>query len=259
MIATYEHILVDIKESIGIVTLNRPKVYNALSHALIGELTDALSLLDKDNAVKVIVLTGSDRAFAAGADIAEMSQESTVSMINKDQFAVWDKISKVKKPMIAAVSGFVLGGGLELMMNCDMVVASENAKLGQPEINLGIIPGAGGTQRLIRLVGKNKAMEMILTGSIITAEEALQIGLVNKVVSVDSYLEEAIKIAGVIAKKSPIALQLAKEAILQSFETSLSEGLLQERKNFYMLFATVDQKEGMSAFLEKREPKFQGR
>jgi enoyl-CoA hydratase len=259
VIATYEHILVEIESNIAIVKLNRPKVHNALSHALIAELTNALDSIDKDPAVRVIVLTGNERAFAAGADIGEMSQESSVSMMLKDPFSIWDKISKIKKPIIAAVSGFTLGGGLELMMNCDIVIASESAKFGQPEINLGIIPGAGGTQRLIRLVGKNKAMEMILAGEMINAQEALRIGLVNKVVPVELYLEEAKKMAKLIAKKSPIALQLAKDAILKSFETSLTEGLQHERKNFYMLFATADQKEGMSAFLEKRDPVFEGR
>jgi len=258
MISTYEHILVEKEETIAIVRLNRPKVHNALSHALIGELTNALNILDKDKSVKVIILTGNERAFAAGADIGEMSQETSVSLMLKDPFSTWDKIRNTKKPTIAAVSGFALGGGLELMMNCDIVVASDNAKFGQPEINLGIIPGAGGTQRLIRLVGKNKAMEMILTGEMINAQEAYRIGLVNKIASVETCLEEAKKMAKVIAKKSPIALQLAKDAILKSFETSLSEGLQHERKNFYMLFATADQKEGMSAFLEKRDPVFEG-
>ncbi len=258
MISTYEHILVEKEETIAIVRLNRPKVHNALSHALIGELTNALNILDKDKSVKVIILTGNERAFAAGADIGEMAQETSVSLMLKDPFSIWDKIRNTKKPIIAAVSGFALGGGLELMMNCDIVVASDNAKFGQPEINLGIIPGAGGTQRLIRLVGKNKAMEMILTGEMINAQEAFRIGLVNKIASVETCLEEAKKMAKVIAKKSPIALQLAKDAILKSFETSLSEGLQHERKNFYMLFATADQKEGMSAFLEKRDPVFEG-
>ena len=254
----YENILLEKEEAIAIVKLNRPKVFNALSHALIGELVNAFEQLDKDSSVKAIVLTGSDRAFAAGADIKEMSQESSVSIMLKDQFATWDKIRLVKKPVIAAVSGFALGGGLELMMNCDIVIASENAKFGQPEINLGIIPGAGGTQRLTRLVGKHKAMEMILTGEMISAQEALKIGLINKIVPVELYFEEAKNMAKTIAKKSPIAVQLAKESILKCYETSLSDGLQHERKNFYMLFATADQKEGMNAFLEKREPVFHG-
>ncbi len=258
-ISTYQNILVEKEESIAIIRLNRPKVYNALSHALIAELTDALASLDKDDSVRVMILTGNERAFAAGADVSEMQHETSVSILQKDQFAAWDKIRQIKKPIIAAVSGFALGGGLELVMNCDIVIASDNAKFGQPEMNLGIIPGAGGTQRLTRLVGKHKAMEMILTGEMITAQEALQIGLINKIASVELYLDEAKKMAKQIAKKSPIAIQLAKDAILRTFETSLSEGLLHERKNFYTLFATDDQKEGMAAFLEKRDPVFKGR
>ncbi len=258
-ITEYENILLEKEEAIAIIKLNRPKVYNALSHALIGELVSAFEQLDKDSGIRTIVLTGNERAFAAGADINEMLPETSVSIMLKDQFAVWDKIRQVKKPVIAAVSGFALGGGLELMMNCDIVIASENAKFGQPEINLGIIPGAGGTQRLTRLVGKIKAMEMILTGEMINAQEALKIGLINKIAPVELYLEEAKNMAKAIAKKSPIAVQLAKEAILKCYETSLSEGLQHERKNFYALFATADQKEGMNAFLEKREPVFQGK
>lgn len=259
MTSTYEHILVEQDENVAIVRLNRPKVHNALSHALIHELAQALEDLDKDTNVRVIILTGNDRAFAAGADISEMAQESSVSLLAKDPFSTWDKFRQIKKPIIAAVSGFTLGGGLELVMNCDIIIASENAKFGQPEINLGIIPGAGGTQRLTRVVGKYKAMEMILAGEMINAQEAFRIGLVNKVVSVELYLEEAKKLARIIAKKSPLALQMAKDAILKSFETSLTEGLQHERKNFYMLFATEDQKEGMSAFLEKRDANFKGR
>jgi enoyl-CoA hydratase len=259
MTSTYEHILVEQEQNVAIVQLNRPKVHNALSHALIKELTQALENLDKDTNIRVIILTGNDRAFAAGADISEMAQESSVSLLSKDPFSTWDKFRQIKKPIIAAVSGFALGGGLELVMNCDIIIASENAKFGQPEINLGIIPGAGGTQRLTRVVGKYKAMEMILAGEMINTQEAFRIGLVNKVVSVELYLEEAKQLAKIIAKKSPIALQMAKDAILKSFETSLAEGLQHERKNFYMLFATEDQKEGMSAFLEKRDANFKGR
>jgi len=254
----YENILVEKEALIAVIRLNRPKAFNALSHELIGELVSAFADSDNDPSVRAIVLTGNDKAFAAGADIKEMSQETSVSIMLKDQFATWDKIRLVKKPIVAAVSGYALGGGLELMMNCDIVIASENAKFGQPEINLGIIPGAGGTQRLTRLVGKHKAMEMILTGEMITAQEALKIGLVNKVAPVELYLEEAKNMAVTIAKKSPVAVRLAKEAILQAFETPLSDGLMHERKNFYMLFATKDQKEGMNAFLEKREPVFEG-
>jgi len=255
---SYQNILVEKEGPIAIVKLNRPKAFNALSHELIVELVSAFHDLDNDSSIRAVVLTGGDKAFAAGADIKEMSQETSVSILLKDQFATWDKIRLLKKPIVAAVSGYALGGGLELMMNCDIIIASESAKFGQPEINLGIIPGAGGTQRLTRLVGKHKAMEMILTGEMITAQEALKIGLINKIAPVELYFEEAKNMAIAIAKKSPIAVRLAKEAILQAFETSLSDGLMHERKNFYMLFATKDQKEGMSAFLEKREPVFEG-
>jgi enoyl-CoA hydratase len=259
MPSSYKQILVSIENDIGIIALNRPEALNALCHSLIEELITALEDFDHNEAIKVVILTGSERAFAAGADIKEMSEESTVSMVLKDRFAVWDKIKDIKKPIIAAVSGFALGGGCELAMSCDIIIASETAQFGQPEINLGIIPGAGGTQRLTRAVGKYKAMELILTGSHINAEEALSMGLVNKVVPKEIYLQEAKKIAKEVAKKSSLAIRLAKQAILATFETSLKEGLEFERKNFYMLFASYDQKEGMKAFIEKRAAKFTGR
>lgn len=259
MTLTYRNILTSIEDQIGIVTLNRPAVLNALSHELMGELVAALEEFDRDDNVRVIILTGSERAFAAGADIKEMSDESTISMLNKDQFATWDRVRMVKKPIIAAVSGFALGGGCELVMTCDIIIASETAQFGQPEINIGVIPGAGGTQRLTRVVGKHKAMEIILTGRSITAHEAHALGLVNKVVPVELYLDEAKTMAKEIAKKSPVAVKLAKEAILKSFDGSLCEGLEVERKNFYMLFSSEDQKEGMRAFLEKRQATFTGR
>lgn len=258
-LATYQNILTSVEENIGVVTLNRPKVLNALNHELMDELVSALESFEKDEKVRAIVLTGSERAFAAGADIKEMSEESAISILLKNRFATWDKIRTMKKPIIAAVSGFALGGGCELAMNCDIIIASESAQFGQPEINLGVIPGAGGTQRLTRVVGKYKAMEMILTGRPITAHEALAMGLVNKVVPVELFLEEAKAMAKEIAKKSPIAVRLAKEAVLKTFDMSISEGLEFERKNFYMLFASEDQKEGMKAFLEKRQASFVGR
>jgi enoyl-CoA hydratase len=258
-LATYQNILTSVEGNVGIVTLNRPKVLNALNHELMDELVNALEAFEKDDNVRAIVLTGSERAFAAGADIKEMSEESAISILLKNRFATWDKIRTMKKPIIAAVSGFALGGGCELAMNCDIIIASESAQFGQPEINLGVIPGAGGTQRLTRVVGKYKAMEMILTGRPITAHEALAFGLVNKVVPVELFLEEAKAMAKEIAKKSPIAVRLAKEAVLKTFDMSISEGLEFERKNFYMLFASEDQKEGMKAFLEKRQASFVGR
>ncbi|MFN8551261.1 MAG: enoyl-CoA hydratase-related protein [Candidatus Obscuribacterales bacterium] len=259
MTLTYQNITTAVEDQIGIVTLNRPKVLNALNHELMGELVKALEAFDRDDAVRVIVLTGGERAFAAGADIKEMSEETTVSIMDKDQFSTWDRIKLIRKPIIAAVSGYALGGGCELVMNCDIIVASETAQFGQPEINLGVIPGAGGTQRLTRIVGKYKAMELILTGRPFTANEALQLGLVNKVAPVELFLEEAKSMAKEIAKKSPIAVKLAKEAIMKTFETTLNEGLQFERKNFYMLFSSEDQKEGMKAFMEKRQASFKGR
>jgi enoyl-CoA hydratase len=259
MAGEYEHILVEMKEAYAVVRLNRPRVLNALNNALMGELVDALEQLDDDVSCRCIVLTGNDRAFAAGADIAEMAGAEAVAFLLKDQFAHWDRIRKIHTPLIAAVSGYALGGGCELAMMCDMIVASETAQFGQPEINIGVIPGAGGTQRLTRAVGKVRAMEMILTGSPISAQEALGAGLVNRVVSVEVCLSEAEALAGRVAAQPPVAVRLAKEAILKAFDTTLEVGLDIERKNFYLLFASADQKEGMQAFLEKRTPHFEGR
>jgi enoyl-CoA hydratase len=241
------------------ISLNRPKELNALNLQLMGELRDALRTLDADEEVRAIVLSGNEKAFAAGADIKEMSDKSAIDMLLIDQFSTWDTIKKIKKPVIAAVSGFALGGGCELTMLCDMVVASETARFGQPEIKIGVMPGAGGTQRLTRAVGKAMAMEMVLTGRFITADEAHKAGLINKVVPVELYLQEAIKLASEIATLSPLAVKMAKEAVLKSFDASLEEGLQFERKNFYLLFASEDQKEGMQAFTEKRPPVFKGR
>ncbi len=259
MTMTYKTILTEIEGNIAIIRLNRPKALNALSHELMGELVEALNEFDRDDKVRVIILTGSDRAFAAGADIKEMADENTVSIMLKDQFATWDRVRHTKKPIIAAVAGYCLGGGCELAMTCDIIIAAESAQFGQPEISIGVIPGAGGTQRLTRAVGKYKAMEMILTGRPITAGEAFNAGLVNKVVANEVLLDEAKALAQDIAKKSPIAIRLAKEAILKVFDTSITEGLEFERKNFYMLFSSEDQKEGMKAFIEKRPAAFTGR
>lgn len=245
--------------AIGIVQLNRPKVLNALNFELMSELVTKFEELDKDAAVKVIVLTGGERAFAAGADLAEMSQATPVDLVLGRRFELWDRIRKISKPIIAAVSGYCLGGGNELAMNCDIIIASETATFGQPEVNVGIIPGAGGTQRLPRVVGKYKAMEMILTGKSISADEAYRIGLVNHVVPPESLMEEAKKMAADIASKPPISIRSAKEAILKAQDTTLEVGLEFERKAFYLLFATEDGKEGMKAFLEKRKPTFKGK
>ncbi|NSL91027.1 enoyl-CoA hydratase [Chitinophaga sp. Mgbs1] len=241
------------------IQLNRPKELNALNLQLMGELRDALKLLDADDQVRAIVLSGNDKAFAAGADIKQMAEKSAIDMFNTDQFSTWDAIKKTKKPIIAAVSGFALGGGCELSMLCDMIVASETARFGQPEIKLGVMPGAGGTQRLTRAVGKARAMEMVLTGRFITAEEAMQAGLINRVVPVDLFLQEAVKLASEVAAMAPLAVKMAKEAVLKAFDSTLEEGLQFERKNFYLLFASEDQKEGMKAFTEKRTPDFTGR
>lgn len=253
------YIIVTKQDGYAIAQIHRPDVLNALNMALMAELVDALETLDKDDDVRCIVLTGNEKAFAAGADIKEMADASAMEMLLRDQFARWDRIRKIKKPIIAAVSGFALGGGCELVMTCDMVIASETARFGQPEINLGVMPGAGGTQRLTRAVGKVKAMEMVLTGRVISAEEALRYGLINKVVPVEYYLEEAKSWAREIASKPPVAVRLAKESVLKSFDTTIEGGLEFERKNFYILFASDDQKEGMTAFAEKRMPVWKGK
>lgn len=244
---------------IALIQLNRPKELNALNKQLMEEVRDALQAFDKNEQIRAIIITGNEQAFAAGADIKQMADKSAIDMLLIDQFSTWDQIRKTKKPIIAAVSGFALGGGCEFAMTCDMIIASETAKFGQPEIKIGTIPGAGGTQRLTKAVGKAKAMELILTGRFLSAEEANFYGLVNKVVPVEMYLHEAVELAKEIAHMSPVAVQLAKEAINRSFETQLDEGLAFERKNFYMTFASEDQKEGMKAFVEKRKPDFKGR
>jgi enoyl-CoA hydratase len=244
---------------IALIELNRPKELNALNRQLMEEIRDTLKEFDNDDNIRVIILTGGERVFAAGADIKQMADATAISMLNIDQFSTWDQIKKNKKPIIAAVSGFALGGGCELAMTCDMIIASETAQFGQPEINIGTMPGAGGTQRLTRAIGKGLAMEMVLTGRFITAEEAYRVGLVNKIVPVEVLLQETVKIAKLIATKSPIAVKLAKESVVKAFETTLDEGLQFERKNFYLSFASDDQKEGMKAFVEKRAPEFKGK
>jgi enoyl-CoA hydratase len=223
-----------------------------------GELMDALEAYDANPEVGAIVITGSERAFAAGADIKEMAGATAVEMFLRDNIARFDRIRRLKKPVIAAVSGWCLGGGCELALSCDMIIASETARFGQPEITIGVIPGAGGTQRLARSIGKALAMEMVLNNRTLSAQEAAHFGLVNRVVPVERMLEEALALAQEIAGRAPLAARLAKEAILNAFETSLSEGLAAERRAFYFLFATADQKEGMAAFVEKRQPDWKG-
>ncbi|MFD3269950.1 enoyl-CoA hydratase-related protein [Paenibacillus dendritiformis] len=245
--------------AVGVLALNRPDVLNALNRELMQELVAEMERMDRDDAVKAIVITGNDQAFAAGADIKEMADESAVSLLLKRQFDVWDRIGGIAKPIIAAVSGHVLGGGCELMMSCDLVVASDTARFGQPEIRLGVMPGAGGTQRMTRAVGLRKAMELLLTGDTMPAEEALRCGLINKVAPVELYLEEALKLARRIAAQPPLAVRLIKQAVRKAQDLPLAEGLDYERQCFHLLFASEDQKEGMRAFQEKRNPQFKGR
>lgn len=252
-------ILTQIEDRVGVATLNRPDVLNALSVGLMDELIVALEAFDADPNVHVIVVAGSERAFAAGADIGEMAKASVVDMYERNNLARWVRIKNVRKPIIAAVSGFALGGGCELAMLCDIIVASDTAQFGQPEINIGVIPGAGGTQRLTRAIGKYKAMEMILNGRFISAKEAFDAGLVSRVVAKEQFLVEALRLAHEIAKRPLVALRFAKEAVLAADEMTLSAGLEYERKLFYGLFATEDQKEGMAAFIEKRKPAYKGR
>ncbi|MDG6911330.1 MAG: enoyl-CoA hydratase/isomerase family protein [Nitrososphaerota archaeon] len=245
---------------LGVVTINRPDALNALNRELVGELIAALTALEADEEVRCLVITGSERAFSAGADINEMADMSAVEMVMTEHFfPLWDKVGRYPKPLVGALSGFVLGGGLELAMSLDVLIASETTQLGQPEINIGVIPGGGGTQRLTRAVGKYKAMEMVLTGARIGAEEAKALGLVSRVVPKEAYLEEAKKVAREIASKSPVSVKLAKMAVNRAFETGLGAGLDFERELFYLLFASEDAKEGMKAFLEKRKPVFKGK
>ena len=255
----YEHIQVDVEAPIGTVTLNRPKVLNALSPELVGEVNQALRELEEDERVRAVVLTGGLKVFAAGADIGDMAERTAVEQLNRDQTGRWAGIAGFTKPLIAAVNGYALGGGCELALMCDMIIAGDSARFGQPEINLGIIPGAGGTQRWPRTAGKYAAMETVLVGAPITAERAQELGIVNKVVPAEMTIEVAKRIARQVAQKAPLALRMAKEAVLKAFETPLAEGLVAERKSFYFLFSTEDQKEGMRAFLEKRKATFKGR
>lgn len=255
----YANILVEQDGAVVVVTLNRPKVLNALNRETMDELVAALEAADRDEAVRCLVLTGNDRAFAAGADIAEFAGATPVAMLGGYRFQQWERIRRVSKPIVAAVRGFALGGGCELAMLCDMIVAGEGARFGQPEINIGLMPGAGGTQRLTRAVGKARAMEIVLTGRHVSATEAYAMGLVTRVVPDEVVLDEARRLAHVIASKPPVAVRLAKEAILKAFDTTLEVGLDHERRLFYLLFATEDKTEGVRAFLEKRPPSFQGR
>lgn len=243
---------------IAMVKLNRPKVLNALSTDLMTELVDCMTKLDNNPEVRVIILTGNERAFAAGADIGQMATASPIDQINDNRFRTWEMLRLITKPIIAAVNGFALGGGCELAMSCDLIIAGDDAKFSQPEIKIGTIPGAGGTQRLTRAIGKSKAMLMVLTGDMIDADTAYDWGLVAKVVPGQTLLQETFEIAKTISDRAPVAVRLAKEAVNKSFEMTLKDGMDFERRNFYLTFSSLDQKEGMKAFMEKRNPEYKG-
>jgi enoyl-CoA hydratase len=256
---TYSMILTEEWGRVGLVRINRPKAMNALNHEVMTEICQALEAFDARDEIGAMVITGDGRAFAAGADIKEMVESNPVAMLERETIDLWDRVAEIQKPVIAAVSGWCLGGGNELAMACDMIVASESAKFGQPEINLGVIPGAGGTQRLTRAVGKAVAMEMVLNNRHLDAQDALHMGLVNRVVPVERFLEEAMELATEVAARAPLALRIGKEMINQAFETSLQQGIADERRSFYFLFSSEDQKEGMRAFSAKRAPEWKGR
>lgn len=256
---SYEFVLTEVDGAVGVVTIHRPQVRNALNHQTIAELVDALESFDRDDAIRCMVLTGDDRAFAAGADIGQMADASAIDVLRDDNFARWARFRAIHKPVIAAVGGYALGGGCELALMCDLVVASETAQFGQPEVKIGIIPGAGGTQRWARTAGKVRAMEAVLTGEPVRAVDAERMGLVNRVVPAGAQLEEAKRLAQVIATRPPLAVRLGKEAVNHAMEVGLAAGLEFERKLFYLLFASEDKREGMKAFLEKRPGQFSGR
>jgi enoyl-CoA hydratase len=256
---TYEHILVETRAKVGVIRLNRPAALNALNRKLVSELSAAIDAFEADANIGCLVITGSEKAFAAGADIKEMADKSFIDVFMGNFAGSWDRAAYARKPIVAAVAGFALGGGCELAMHCDFIIAADNAKFGQPEIKLGVIPGIGGTQRLTRAVGKAKAMDLILTGRMMDAQEAERAGLVARVVPVANLMDETMKVAETIAAMSLPSLLAAKEAVNRAFETTLAEGVLFERRVFHALFATEDQKEGMAAFVEKRSPKFKNK
>jgi len=255
----YEMILTEKRGNVGLITLNRPQAMNALNNQLMNEMMDALDAFDKDENIGAMVITGNEKAFAAGADIKEMADKSPQEMEDEKRVSVFGRIMSIEKPVIAAVSGWALGGGCELALSCDMIVASDTSKFGLPEVTIGVIPGAGGTQRLTHAVGKTIAMEMILNNRTLSAQEALGFGMVNRVVPVSDYLDEALKLADEIASRAPLAVRAAKKMVNASYELPLTDGLSEERQTFYKLFDTADQKEGMQAFIEKRKPNWTGK
>lgn len=255
----YRFIQTEVDGSVGIVWLNRPDVLNALNRMMVGEILEAFEGYDRNDKIRVIFLAGKGRAFAAGADIDEMAEDDSVSMELLNQFADWDRLSLVKKPVIGAVHGFCLGGGFELALVCDLLFAADDTKFAFPEINLGVMPGAGGTQRLTKLVGKTKALEWVWGGDMHSAEEAYNLGIINRLYPKDTLFDEALRYARELADKPPLAVRLIKEAVHKAVDYPLQEGMFFERKNFYLLFSSEDQKEGMKAFVEKRKPDFKGR
>jgi enoyl-CoA hydratase len=257
--AHYEYVLSSVDGPVGIVTLNRPRQLNALAGPLMEDLVAAVAAHDADQAIKAIVITGGSNVFAAGADLKEMADATTVDMLLRNRIGLWDRLRTVSTPLIAAVAGYALGGGCELAMLCDIIIAAENARFGQPEINVGLIPGAGGTQRLTRAVGKFLAMDMVLTGRMIGAEEAFQRGLAARIAPPELIVDAAIKLGKEIATKPPISVRLAREAVTRAFEGRVDDGIEYERKLFYLLFATQDAHEGMHAFVDKRTPSYEGR
>ncbi|MCQ6278861.1 enoyl-CoA hydratase/isomerase family protein [Bacillus sp. EB600] len=255
----YEFIEASLQNGIGLIELNRPAQYNALNRTMVQEIIEAVVNFDRNEEVLVIVVTGKGRAFSAGADIDEMAADGPIRLELLNQFAQWDRLSLVKKPIIGAVKGFVFGGGFELALSCDLLIAAEGTEFSFPEVNLGVMPGAGGTQRLTKIVGRTKALEWLWSGSRITTADALHHGLINRVVSPELLMEETMKTAGQLAKQAPLAIRLIKDSVNKAVDYSLYEGMQYERKNFYLLFASEDQKEGMNAFIEKRKPNFKGR
>ncbi|OAT72620.1 enoyl-CoA hydratase/isomerase family protein [Parageobacillus thermoglucosidasius] len=255
----FAHIHTRVDENIAVIELHRPDVLNALNRKMVTEIVTAMEIYDRDEHVRVIVLKGSGRAFAAGADIDEMANDDSITLELLNQFAEWDRLALIKKPTIAAVHGFALGGGFELALSCDLLFASDTAEFGFPEVNIGVMPGAGGTQRLTKLIGKTKALEWLWTGERMSAREAYELGIVNRVIAPELLHEETMRFAKKLAKQPPLSVRLIKEAVNKAVDYSLYEGMQFERKNFYLLFSSEDQKEGMAAFIAKRKPRFQGR